>query len=219
MARAMAEPLHLGVEPATARVIAVVLHGRGQTQDDMVKAIVGRLYAPAVRFVLPKAEAAAWYDARAIDPLTEVTRAQVENGLDAIAGVVRAELAAAPLARLVIAGFSQGACMAAEYLMREGPWPGALCLFTGCRVGTADDTLPQASLRGMRVYASCGDADPWIPVSAFHRLIADLTAAGARVRADLFPGRPHIVSPTELSVLQGILHDLAAGHEPLEGAV
>ncbi len=219
MARTMVAPIHLGVEPDTARVVAVVLHGRGQTQSDMVNAIVAPLYAPGVRFVVPKSDAAAWYDARAIDPLTDVTQAQVEQGLDAIAGIVRDELAAAPLARLVLAGFSQGACMAAEYLMREGPWPGALCLFTGCRVGASEVALRQTPLRGMRVYASCGDADPWIPVIAFHRLVADLTAAGGRVRVDIMPGRPHVVSPTELAELQGMLHDLAAGHEPLEGMV
>lgn len=196
-------------------VICIVLHGRGQTQGDMEQAVTSRLSLPDVRFVLPKSARAAWYDARAVDPLTDVTRAQLAEGLAAIDAVIAAERAAHPGVPLVLAGFSQGACMAVEFAMTRRPWDGALCLFTGCRVGT-DHAV--TALSGLPVYASCGDADPWIPVSAFLDMSGDLIRAGARLRSDLFPGRPHEVHGTEIAVLRGVLSDLAAGHRPFDGA-
>ncbi|MCX7301361.1 MAG: dienelactone hydrolase family protein [Rhodobacterales bacterium] len=195
-------------------VICIVLHGRGQTQDDTEQAVTSRLSLAEMRCVLPKSARPAWYDARAVDPLTEVTRAQLAEGLAAIDAVVAEERADHPGVPLVLAGFSQGACMAVEYAMTRGPWHGALCLFTGCRVGT-DHAV--TALAGLPVYASCGDADPWIPASAFLDMSGDLIRAGARFRSDLFPGRPHEVHGTEIAMLQGILTDLAAGRAPLDG--
>ena len=193
----MTQPLILGARDAD--VTCIVVHGRGQTSADMVRMIVTHLDAPGVRFVLPQAQGAGWYTARAVDPLTAATRAELAASLGVLAGLVAQ--AAGPV---VLAGFSQGACLSAEYLFAHGPVAGA-CLLTGCRVGTAADDLPRAALQGMPVYASGGDADPWIPAGAFHGLLGELTRAGARVRGDLFPGRPHAVTRTELDALRAML--------------
>ena len=44
--------------------------------------MVARLSAPSVAFVLPRAPRGAWWDARAVDPLTPVARAQLSDALD-----------------------------------------------------------------------------------------------------------------------------------------
>ena len=199
----MADPLILGA----GEVTCIVVHGRGQTPADMVRMIVSHLDAPGVRFVLPHSNGAGWYAARAIDPLTDVTRAELAGSVGVVAGLV----AQAP-GPVVLAGFSQGACVAAEYLFRHGPLVAGACLFTGCRVGTGE--LPRVALRGLPVYASCGDADPWIPAAAFHDLLGDLTGAGCRVRGEVFPGRAHAVTRTELDALAAMLAAVRAG-EPV----
>jgi phospholipase/carboxylesterase len=117
---------------------------------------------------------------------------------------------------LVVAGFSQGACLAVEYLMRGGR-ADALAVLTGCRVGAASDGLPRADLGGLPVYASCGDADPWIPLWAFHRMLGDLSKSGARLRADVLPGRPHAVADAECGELIRLLGAVAARAPALGG--
>lgn len=201
----MEAPLILGTDAGDAEVTCIVVHGRGQTPYDMVRMIVSHLDAPGVRFILPKSDGAGWYAARAIDPLTDATRGELAGSVAVLAGLVRRT--AGPV---VLAGFSQGACLSAEYLFRHGSVAGA-CLFTGCRVGVASDGLPRLSLSAMPVYASCGDADPWIPATAFHDLLGDLTRAGARVRSDVFPGRAHAVTRTELDGLQAMLAAVSVG--------
>lgn len=214
----MAQALASGAAAQQAEVICLVIHGRGQRPEDMEGMITRHIDAPGVRFVLPAAPTGAWYDARAIDPMTDRTRAQLGAALDLIDATLAQARAASPGARLVLAGFSQGACLAVEYLMRQGPWPGAVCLFTGCRVGGRGDALPVAALGGMAVYASCGDADPWIPAASYFDMLSDLTVAGARIRADMFPGRPHMVTGTEVMALSDMLADVASGQSPRWGA-
>jgi phospholipase/carboxylesterase len=177
--------------------------------------VVARLSAPSVTFILPRG---AWWDARAVDPLTPVARAQLSDALDHLAAVVAAARATAPKQPILLAGFPQGACLAIEYLCAGLPPPDAVVALTGCRVGVPADGRSASAPAGTPVYLSGGDADPWIPLSAFADAAQSLGARGVKLRADLFPGRAHEVSDAEIGMLDAILVDLAAGRPPAMGA-
>lgn len=205
----MTHPVFHGADRGDAKVICIVVHGRGQTQADMYDSIVARVAVPGARFVLPKSDGHGWYAARAIDPLTDETLIALHNGVREVTDLIKAERSAAPGVPLLLCGFSQGACLSMELLMCQPQLADAVCLFTACRVGADTDNLPLKQLNGLKVYASCGDADPWIPVDAHYRMLADLTRAGGRLRTDMFPGRPHEVTATEIAALSDMLRDLA----------
>ncbi|MBZ9937783.1 phospholipase [Mesorhizobium sp. BR1-1-16] len=207
-------PLRLGSRAPEAKAICVFVHGRGQTPEDMQSHVLARLSAPSVAFVLPRAPTGAWWEARAVDPLTPVARAQLSSALDHLAAAVAAARGELPGLPLLLAGFSQGACLAIEYLCAGLPPPEALAAFTGCRVGVPSDARVEAVPAGVPVYLSGADADPWIPVSAFAEAVGTLGRRGASLRADLFPGRPHEVSDPEIAMLGGMLADLGAGRGP-----
>lgn len=200
-----------GVPLEHARVLCVVVHGRGQSPEAMEEAITRHLTTPDVAYVLPRADTGSWYAARAVDPLTGVTRGELSRSLDRLEGAVAAARAVTPGLPMLLAGFSQGACLSLEHAFRRGPWQGGLVAFTGCRVGVVSDERPSEALRDLPVYLTGGDADPWIPVEAFAEAAAALGSAQARLRADMFPGRGHEVSALELRVLDAMLGDLAAG--------
>lgn len=207
-------PLRLGSRGPEAKAICVFVHGRGQSPEEMQAHVLARLSAPAVAFVLPRAPLGVWWEARAVDPLTPVARAELSAALDHLAAAVAAARAELPGRPLLLAGFSQGACLSIEYLCAGLPAPEALAAFTGCRVGVPADARSEAVPAGVPVYLSGGDADPWIPVSAFADAAQSLGGGGARLRADLFPGRGHEVSDAEIAMLDAILADLAAGRDP-----
>lgn len=207
-------PLRLGPTGPAAKALCVFVHGRGQTPEDMEAHVVARLGVDDIAFVLPRAPKGAWYQARAVDPLTPVARAELATALDHLAAAVAAARAAYPGLPLLLAGFSQGACLAIEYVSAGLPAPDALAALTGCRVGVAADGRPEAAPRGLPVYLSGADADPWIPAAAAGDAIGSLGGQGTVVRADLFPGRPHEVSDAEIAMLRGMLGDLAAGRSP-----
>lgn len=204
-------PLRLGSRAPEAKAICVFIHGRGQSPEEMQSHVLARVRAPAVAFVLPRAPLGAWWAARAIDPLTAVARAQLSDALDHLSAALAAVRSELPGLPLVLAGFSQGACLSIEYLCAGLPRPEALVALTGSRVGVAADGRPEAAPAGVPVYLTGGDADPWIPVSAFADAAQSLGRSGVRLRADLFPGRGHEVSDAEIIMLDSILVDLAAG--------
>lgn len=198
--------LMLGVPLDQARVTCVFVHGRGQSPEAMEQGVIRHLSTPGVAYILPRAPGGSWYAARAVDALTDDTRAALAQSLAAL-GQVMAGLRGPVL----LGGFSQGACLALEYAFASGPWHGALAALTGCRVGQGTDARPAAALTGLPVYMSGGDNDPWIPVAAMAEAVACLGTAQARLRADIFPGRGHEVSPAEIAILDAMLADMAAG--------
>jgi phospholipase/carboxylesterase len=208
----------LGVAPERAKVLCIFVHGRNQSPEEMEAAVIRRLSTPDVAFALPRAAGKTWYNARAIDPLTDATRAELAASLGGLAAVVTGLRARAHSLPLVLAGFSQGACLSLEHAFTGTTAPDAVVAFTGCRVGLPDDARPAALAPGLPVYLSAGSADPWIPVSAFAETAAELGRAEARLRCDVFPGRPHEVSDPEIAMLETVLSNLAAGRPPAMGA-
>lgn len=211
------EALRVGVPAEAARVLCVVIHGRHGAPEAMMEHLVRHLTAPGVHYVLPRAAGNSWYDARGFDPLTEGTRSQIGAALDQIAADVAAALAeGAPADRMVVAGFSQGACMTLEYAMTRGPWTGAACALTGFRVGCVGDERPVRDLAGLPVYLSDGAGDPFITLPEFADTLRELCAAGARVRSDVFPRTAHVMSPPEIATVDAILRAVAEGRPLFE---
>lgn len=207
-----------GADAASAKVVCVFVHGRTQSPDEMIEHVIRNLDASTTRFILPKSDGEGWYNARAINPITETTRSEIDAALGALGRTIEIARSECPNAKIVLAGFSQGACLSMEHTMRNGPWDGALCLFTGCRVGTASDNLPRVALDKMAVYATCGDDDPWIPVPPFQEMVQTLIECGARVKTDAFPGREHCVTTTECGVLNTMLNNLQKGSHAFDKA-
>ncbi|MGZ9809311.1 alpha/beta hydrolase [Pseudoroseicyclus sp. H15] len=205
-----------GTPVGEAQIICVFLHGRGQDPAAMVDMVCGRLDAPGVHFILPKSPRPAWYDAKAVDPLEEQTKAQLEEGLELVRKLMAEAKEMAAGRPVLIGGFSQGACMTTEYLLRGGKADAAIAL-TGCRVGAVQDDLPQADLSGLPIYATDSDNDPWIPLWAFQKSVHDFSKAGARIRMDLVPGREHGVADCEIAEMSKMLRDVMAGKEPFGG--
>lgn len=210
----VADIFSLGVAPARAKVLCVFVHGRSQSPEEMEAAVIRRLSAADVAFALPRAEGKSWYTARAIDPLTKVTREELSASLSGLATAISGLRAKAPGAALVLAGFSQGACLSLEHAFTGAHTPNAVAAFTGCRVGILGDDRQSSLKPGLPVYLSAGSADPWIPLQAFADTATELGRAEAALRCDVFPTRPHEVSAAEIALLDSLLTDLAAGRSP-----
>jgi phospholipase/carboxylesterase len=184
----------------------------------MEAAVVRRLSVPGAAFVLPVAGDRCWYSALAVAPLEPATRAELGRSLADLAALVTTLRAEAPGVPLVLAGFSQGACLSLEHAFAGQAVPDAVVSLTGCRVGVASDDRPSRLAAGLPAYLSAGQDDPWIPVAAFAQAAAELGRGGAALRTDVFPARPHEVSAAEVTMLASALSDLAAGHTPGFGA-
>lgn len=213
-----ASGLRRGASGSGVKALCVLIHGRGQSPEDMESHILRRLAPLEMAFSLPRAPRGAWYDARAVDPLIDASRAQLAEALDLLAEEVADLRADYPGLPLLLAGFSQGACLSIEYVSRGTAPPDALVALTGCRVGTAQCARADSAPAGLPVYLSGSDGDPWIPLDAMMAAARNLGQRGTRLRADVFPGRAHDVSDAEIAMLEGMMDDLVAGRAPSMGA-
>ena len=107
-----------GSEVARANAAVVMIHGRGATAEGML-GLAGEFAVPGIAYVAPQAATSTWYPYSFLAPL-----AQNEPALsEALATVDRvvADIVAqgVPHERIVLLGFSQGACLALEYAARN----------------------------------------------------------------------------------------------------
>lgn len=215
----IADLLTLGPAPDAAKVLCIFLHGRSQSPEEMEAAVIRRLSARDVAYLLPRAGGATWYNARAVDPLSDATRAELGQSVADLAGAIDELRAAAQGRPLLLAGFSQGACLSLEMAFSGQARPDAVAALTGCRVGTRACARASSLTPGLPVYLTGGSDDPWIPVTAFAEAAAELGQGRAALRADILPDRPHEVSGAEIAMLDAMLADLAAGRSPRMGAM
>ncbi len=208
----------LGATADRARVLCILVHGRNQSPEVMEAAVVRHLSTPDVAFALPRAGDKCWYHALAVDPLTATARAELGTSLADLAALVASLRREAPGLPVVLAGFSQGACLSLEHAFTGTAPPDAVVALTGCRVGVPGDVRPSHPAPGLPVYLTAGQDDPWIPLPAFAQAAVDLGRGGAALRMDVFPARPHEVSMPEIAMLDAVLADLAAGRTPGFGA-
>ena len=91
--------------------------------------------------------------------------------------------------RLVLGGFSQGACLAAEYALRNPRRYGGLLLFTGGYIGPPGWFPSRSgSFAGTPCFLGTADPDDWVPVWRVHETASVLGALGASVTCASIPG-------------------------------
>lgn len=190
-------PAITGASEQDASVAAILLHGRWQTPDYMIE-VAGRIAAPDVAYLAPPAPGGTWYPETFLAPY-EANRRALEGSLARIDAEVGGLLQRGwSRDRIALLGFSQGACLAAEYVWRHpGRWAG-LAIFTGALVAPeTEPTWRGGDLMGTPVMVSNGDADPWVPWPNSEATAERFRAAGAAVEVQLHPGREHLVNDEE----------------------
>jgi phospholipase/carboxylesterase len=199
-----------GPSRGDAQRAGLLLHGRERLPEEMLD-IADRLNIDGFRWVAPAADGGTWYPHRFIDPfdVNEPYIAEAMEACDVAFTEMRDGGRLAPR-KLAIVGFSQGACIASEYVLRHPGCCGVLVMFTGGIIGHDIRRWLVAGVRldGLRVFLTGSDVDEWIPESRTRLTETVLSALGADVRLRLYPGRPHIVSDDEIGEAKALLEQL-----------
>lgn len=197
--------LAAGPPLADARAAVIALHGRGAGAADIL-GLSGAFDRPNVTWLAPDAAGGAWYP----NPFTAPVTAN-EPYLSSALGVVGALIAhlegeGIAAERVVLLGFSQGACLAAEYTARNPRRYGGLVVFSGGLIGERVDPSAYAgSLAATPTFVGCSDVDPFIPLARVSESIAVLRTLGADVTERIYPGAGHTVLADEIAEAQRIL--------------
>ncbi|MFZ0040132.1 MAG: dienelactone hydrolase family protein [Solirubrobacteraceae bacterium] len=202
------EPVLAGVALEQAGMIGVLVHGRDQDHEVMLD-VVERMALPGVGYVLPVATGRSWYPGRYFDPV-EDNQPDVDWALEAIeAGLSVARAAGVPGERIVLGGFSQGACMVAELVARRPPRLAGVAVLTGCLLGPEGGHVTPARVDELPMYFGSSRHDEWIAIQDALATARAFATAGARVALEAYEDRVHEVSDRAVAGLRGLFSSSA----------
>jgi predicted esterase len=196
--------LQAGEPLATAKAAMILVHGRGATAEDIMN-IAADVQRPGFTYLAPQAVNNAWYPHPFTAPI-ESNEPYLSSALAMLELLVQQVEATVPVARLVLLGFSQGACLTTEFAARNARRYGAVIGLSGGLIGP--DGTPRdypGSFDGTPVFLGCSDVDPHIPKERVIETADVFKRMGASVTMRLYPGMPHTVSEDELEEVRSIV--------------
>lgn len=180
-----------GPPPDRAKRVVLVLHGRGAEPGSLVRRVrelLGHDPHTSVLGLRAVNGAERWYAVR-------YGEAGAGSDPEVLLAIERVEAALALLPRhTVLAGFSQGACLALEVAARhQGPLGGVVAP-CGARIGQPGEWTQATDLTSLPVLVGAAEADKWIARADLDATIAWFQQAGAGVLDVSGPGDRHEIT-------------------------
>lgn len=202
--------LRAGPPPEQANVTLVLLHGRGADADSILS-LQEKLAIPSVAAIAPQAAGHSWYPYSFLAPFEE-NQPFLDSALRRVESLVSDLLARGVASeRIVVLGFSQGACLACESVARSPRRYGAVIAFTGGLIGPPGSPRDyDGSLAGTPVFLGAGDPDPHVPFERVQETARVFVRMGANVELRRYSGMPHTINEEELAAARSLLQDVAS---------
>lgn len=202
--------LTAGADPAGAEAAVVMVHGRGATAESIL-GMAGEIDAEGIAYLAPQAAGNTWYPNSFLKPI-ETNQPGLDSGLSAIDGAIgEATDAGIPRERVMLLGFSQGACLASEYVARNATRYGGLAALSGGLIGPEGTPREyDGSLEGTSVFVGCSDRDPHIPLERVRETTSVLEDLGGDVTERIYEGMGHGINEDELEFVSGMVRSLTA---------
>ena len=197
-----------------ATKVMVMIHGRGAPARDILS-LSNHIEDKEFAFIAPQATQSTWYPYSFLSPM-EQNEPYLSSALQVLSSL-RARLQSDynfKTPQIFWLGFSQGACLALEYVARNAmPYGGVFGLSGGLIGPPGTPRLYEGELEETPVFLGCSDIDPHIPKERVIESEGVFRSMGAQVTMKLYPNFPHSVNEDELK----IVNQLIAG-SPTSGA-
>lgn len=189
----------------TARTAAIVVHGRAQDPEWIREFLIDRLDATDVVYIAPEAADNTWYPGGFMQEF-DVNQPHLGWALERIDQlVVQLEAAGRLRSQIFLLGFSQGACLLAEYISRHPGRYGGVAVLTGGLIGPPGTTWDGESLGGTPIVVATSDIDEWVPLARAEETRDVFEARGAAVTWRVYPGMEHIINDDEIALVSQLL--------------
>jgi phospholipase/carboxylesterase len=190
---------------AKASGAVILLHGRGGSAEDILT-LASDLYLPQLLYLAPQAAGNSWYPNSFMAPVAQ-NQPWLTSALRKVETTVRmANDAGISTDRIVIGGFSQGACLAAEFIASHPLRYGGLIAFSGGLIGPPGaDLTHRGDLAGTPAFLGSGNPDPHVPWQRVQESARIFTEMGAAVTSRGYPNHPHTITGEELDFAKRLI--------------
>ena len=186
----------------------VMIHGRNAAPRNILD-LMPRLDRPRFSYVAPAAANNTWYPFSFLEPVAK-------NEPDLTSALKRLErvlldiaTAGVPARRTVLLGFSQGACLAAEFAYRHAERFGGVVLFSGGLIGPPGTTWQtNRSFQRTAIFLGCSNVDAHVPEQRVNETADVFLRMDADVTKRIYPGMGHLVCDDEIAAAQALLDGL-----------
>ena len=200
-----------GAPLGTSPVAMILVHGRNAAPANILS-FVPAFGRPDITYLAPAAAGGTWY------PLSfmaekEKNEPGIASGLwvleQLVAHVVRAGV---DKNRTVLLGFSQGACLTAQFAASHADRYGGVVLYSGGLIGPPGTTWNYpGAFGGTPAFLGCSDVDAHVPQSRVDESAAVFQRMGATVTEKIYPGMGHLVNEEEIAFTRALLDEVSAG--------
>lgn len=199
--------IHVGPKLEGAKLAVILLHGRGANAESML-GIVDALGMKTVSFLIPQAALNRWYPKTAFGPL-EANEPDLSSALAKVNSLVNiVKENGLSEEQIAFGGFSQGACLAAEYVARNPRKYAGLFVLSGALIGPKGmNRSVKGGFNGMPVFIGGSDVDPWVAPDLLNATASFFKKRGADVVYRIYPGMTHTVNQEEIDMTRKMLTD------------
>jgi predicted esterase len=200
--------LRFGADSNEADLAVILLHGRGATAESMLP-LADALSLEKANFIVPQAGMNRWYPNSAFVSIesNEPDLTLALELIDSLFSMARNE--GFTDKQIAVGGFSQGACLALEYVSRYPGNYAGLFAFTGALIGPPDQQREDVgNLKGLPVFIGGSDVDPWVAHDLMVQTAGVFEESGAKVDFRTYPGMAHTIIQDEINAVREMLLDI-----------
>ena len=197
--------LRAGAPLAQAHVAMIMIHGRGATAESILL-LAEEFKQSSFAYLAPQANEGTWYPNRFLAP-TASNEPWLSSALAVVGDLIaQVHKAGIPAERLMLLGFSQGACLALEYAARHAQHYGGVIGLSGGLIGADNEPRrDNGNFSGTPIFLGCSDVDFHIPKERVEHAAETLKALGAEVTMRLYRNMEHTVNHDEVKFIRDMM--------------
>ncbi len=186
----------------------VMVHGRNAAPANILD-LVPSFERPDITYLAPAAAGRTWYP-YSFMARQETNEPGLSSGLWVLEHLVQ-DVVARGIRKdhVILLGFSQGACLTAEFAVRHADRYGGVILYSGGVIGAPGTAWEYpGSFDGTPIFLGCSDVDAHVPRTRVDESATVLTRMGATVTERIYPGMGHTVNDDEIAFTKSLLGSL-----------
>ncbi len=197
--------LTAGAPLTQARAAMIMIHGRSASAESILQ-LAEEFKQPDFAYLAPQASDGTWYPNRFLAP-TASNEPWLASALAVVGDLVaQVNKAGIPIERLMLLGFSQGACLALEYAARNAQRYGGVIGLSGGLIGADDEPRrDNGNFSGTPIFLGCSDVDFHIPKAHVEHAAKILREFGGNVTMRLYPNMEHTVNHDEIKFVRSMM--------------